>query len=172
MAYATDGSIGVGLATTTAGTTTDGVGALFTLGQKVIGNNGTEWIYVQAGAAITQYDCVLINKSNQAVPITSTLATQASGSSNHTVGFAQVAFADNDFGWVALKGAGISCRGVALASGDVRLFTTATAGVLGTSSAGVLINGVAFVTALVTGDTAEEIIASNPMNRTLTGLST
>ena len=51
--YVTSGMIGVDLDSVTAGTTTDGAGAKYTLGQRVSGNNNSEHIYVQAGAAIS-----------------------------------------------------------------------------------------------------------------------
>jgi len=170
MAYSQSGRIGVNLTETTAGTSTDGVNALFPLGTLDYGTDGTCWMYVQAGAAITQYDCVLINEDFQAVPITTTLATEASGSAGDFIGFAQVAFADNDLGWVALKGSNIQCRLSASCAADTMLYSTASAGVLDDASAGVLINGVVAVAA-VTAATNAEIIASNPVSRLATGLA-
>ena len=156
--------IGVSLSTVYTGTTTDGEDAPFALGTRVNGEDGTVWLFVQAEAAVTQYDCVIIDENFQIQAVTTTLATEASGDAGCMFGFAQVAFADNEFGWVATKGSNISCRGSASAgTADMMLYTTATAGVLSTVSAGVLINGVAFVTSA--SASAAEIIASNPVSR-------
>lgn len=164
MTFVTNGIIGIDLTDTPAGTTTDGYGAPLGLGTRVFGSDGTEWVYVQASGALTQYDCVLINEDYQAASATTTLATEASGDSGNLIGFAQVAFADNDFGWVAVKGANIQCRLALSCAADTMLYTTGTAGVLDDSSAGVLINGVVAVTG-VTAAAASEIIASNPVSR-------
>ena len=63
MAYVTDGTLGIDLAATTAGTTTDGADAKFTLGKRVTCTDGSVWVYVQAGAAITQYYTVAIDEN-------------------------------------------------------------------------------------------------------------
>ncbi len=170
MAFVTDGKIGVNLDLTTAGTTTDGVNALFSLGTRTTGTDNTEWVYAQAGAAITQYDAVLINEDFQAVPMTTTLATEASGSAGDFVAFAQVAFNDNDLGWFATKGSNIRARLSASCAADTMLYSTASAGVLDDASAGVLINGVVSVTT-ITAATNAEIIASNPLSRLVAGLA-
>jgi hypothetical protein len=170
MAFITSGLIGHNLAATVAGTTTNGAGAPIALGTRALGNDGTEWVFVQAGAAITQYDCVLIDEDYQAQPITSTLATEADTSSGDLIGFAQVAFSDNDFGWVAVKGSNIRARLAASCVAHTMLYTTGTAGVLDDLSAGVLINGVVSCTT-ITAATNAEIIASNPVSRLAAGLA-
>jgi len=170
MAFLTSGMIGAKLDATTAGTTTAGAGAPIALGTRMLGNDGTEWVFVQANGAITQYDCVLIDEDYQAQPITSTLATEADTSSGDLLGFAQVAFADNDFGWVAVKGSNIRCRLSASCVAHTMLYTTASAGVLDDGSAGVLINGLVSATT-ITAATNAEIIASNPVSRLAAGLA-
>lgn len=100
MTYLTN-LAGVSLTTTTTGTTTDGEDAKFTLGTIGIGNDGSQWIYVQAGAAISQYAGVAINGAFQANPVTGALMTEGL-----QFGIAQVAFADNEFGWVCTRGSG------------------------------------------------------------------
>jgi len=78
--YATGGTIGASFDLRT--TSPD-----FSLGNTVIGNNDTVWIYVQAGEAVATGTCTVT---------TSTFAlTDAAG--NHT---ADVAFASGDYGWV------------------------------------------------------------------------
>lgn len=159
MTFPTTGMAGVSLSTTTAGTTTDGVGAKFELGTLVEANDGSRWMYVQAGAAITQYRTVAIDENAQAVHITTALAA-----AGHGVGFAQVAFADNDFGWVCVHATGnISIRLAASCAADVQLYTTATAGILDDTSASVtLIRGVVAVVAASNTASTREAIAIYP----------
>ncbi len=160
MAFVTGGVAGINLAETTDGTTTNGQNARFRLGQTVTGSDGSRWIYVQAAAAITQYDCVAIDEDYQATPMTKALAD-----AGHQPGFAQVAFDDNDFGWVAthLPGNG-SVRVAASCAADVQLYTTGNAGILDdTSASQTLIRGVVIVAAgTSSGASAREVMAVNP----------
>lgn len=163
MTYVTSGEIGIDLTATTAGTTTDGAGAKFALGKKVVGSDGTEWVYVQAGGAITAYDCVAIDENYQAIPVTS-----AAADDGHIPGFAQNAFSDNDFGWVATKGTNIKVRAASSCAADVPLRvgnTGISAGVVDDGSVTGRVNlvGVVLVTANPSATTsAYEIIATNP----------
>jgi len=131
-AFATTPLIGVNLGVTTTGTTTDGEGAAFALCTQVTGNDGFVWIYVQASGAITQYDYVCINNSFQTAKGTKALVDQGM-----EIGIAQVAFADNDFGWVLVKGTGSQYKVNVLISctASVLLSTTATAGYLDDTAA-------------------------------------
>lgn len=160
MTYATDGTLGVDLDATTAGTTTDGEDAVFPLGMIVTAPDGQEYMYVQAGSAITQYHTVSIDENYQAVPITTTL-----NNAGYRVGFAQVAFSDNDFGWVALRGSNISILVAASCNADVPLFATATAGVLDDAGATTTdkITGVVAIAGSTTGTAkAVEVLATWP----------
>lgn len=142
MAFVTSGQLGVDLTALTTGTTTDGANALFQLGTRVTATDGSEWLYVQAGEAITQYMWVSIDENFQAVK-----GTKALADAGHGVGFAQVAFSDNDLGWVCVNGPGnITVRVAAACAPDVQLYTTATAGILDdTSASQTLIRGVVIV---------------------------
>lgn len=89
-----------------------------------------EWMFVRAGAAITQYSFVLISNTF--------VATETSGASTivQHVGVAQVAAALNEYLWVwiggpAGGGVGKGVRGRIAASyvANTPLLTTATAGV-------------------------------------------
>lgn len=159
MANITSGLLGANLGATTAGTTTDGVGAKFALGTICTGSDGSVWQYVQAGAAITQYSWVAIDENFQAVMGTKTLAD-----AGHGVGFAQVAFADNDFGWVCTHAGGnISVRLLASCAADVQLYTSGTAGALDdTSGSQTLIRGVVAVVAATNTASTREAIAIYP----------
>lgn len=100
------------------------------VGTTSLGTNGTEWVYVKAAAAITQYDWVSIDKSFNATSGTKTLLDRLDTS----VGFAQVAFASADYGWVAIRGKGISVRVKGTTAVNTALYSTAVAGVLATST--------------------------------------
>jgi hypothetical protein len=159
MAFNTDGMIGVNFTQLTTGTTTDGAGAPMLLGTRVSGTDGSEWVLVQAGAAITQYSWVAIDENYQAVMGTKSLADVG-----HQVGFAQVAFADNDFGWVAVHAPGnITVRLLASCAADVQLYTSGTAGALDdTSASQTLIRGVVTIAASTATTSSRECIAVHP----------
>jgi hypothetical protein len=91
-----------------------------------------EFVFVQADGAIDQYAFVKIEADGQAAMLTTTNA----GSQGLLVGVAQVAFADNEYGWVWVGGvngggAGKGIRGKVAANYVAKnnLNTTATAGV-------------------------------------------
>lgn len=86
------------------------------------------YMYVQANGAIDQYDLVTLDADFQAVAGTTT----TSGARPTGCGIAQLAFADNEYGWVAIgpfpETAGIKVNTLTLCAADVKLYTTATAG--------------------------------------------
>lgn len=135
--FATSGAANVDLMNTS-------VDANFKIGTRVEGNDGTAWVYVQANGAIAQYDALGIDETWQAASLTKTMAD-----ADWLIGFAQVAFADNEYGWVALRGAGSNFKVNVLAScvADAQLYTTATAGKLDDDATSqTAINGVVIVT--------------------------
>lgn len=162
MAFVTDGMVGVDLTLTTpvpaiAGNN-DGIGGLYALGTRVTASDGSVWVYVQAEAAIAQYSWVAIDENFEAV-----LGTKALADAGHMVGFAQVAFADDDFGWVCVHGANISVRVLASCAADVQLYTSGTAGALDdTSGSQTLIRGVVLVAAATSTASTRECIANYP----------
>lgn len=105
--------------------------AKFKLGTVACGNGGTEWIYVQSTSAVTQYHCVSIDKDHKIRPITKALADV-----NPRVGFAQVAFAADEYGWVAMRGSDTNLKVLvkAACADFVDLYTSASAGVLDDTS--------------------------------------
>lgn len=152
MAFSTSGCLGVDLtATPTA--------AGFDLGTVVMGTDSTKWVYVQANGAITQYDAVGIDENYQAAALTKTLAD-----AGLQIGFAQVAFADNDYGWIALEGSNISVRVAPSCAADVALYTTGSSGVLDdTSASQTKIEGAVIVAAGTSAaNSAREVIATRP----------
>lgn len=160
MAYATDGTLGVNLTQLVAGTGTNSDrGNQIALGQRVIASDGSAWVYVHAGAAITQYSWVAIDENWEAV-----MGTKALADAGYQVGFAQVAFSDNDFGWVCVHGPGsINVRVLASCAADVQLYTTSTAGALDdTSASQTLLRGVVLVAAATNTASTRECIAVYP----------
>jgi hypothetical protein len=137
--------------------------AKFAKGTTVEGNNNSRWMYVQAQAAITQYDTVRVDASQNARSMTAALAAQAGD-----VAFAQIAFTTSDFGWVMLSGKP-TLRLFTACADDVPLYTTDTAGVLDDATAslshhqvmGVIANG----SASAGGITAVGCVASWPIIR-------
>ena len=154
MAFITSGCLGVDFtATPTA--------AEFDLGTCVMGTDGTEWVYVQASGAITQYDVVGIDENYQAAALTKAIADDG-----HAIGFAQVAFADNDYGWVATRGSNISANVLINCAADVALYTSGTAGNLDDDGSGqTKVDGVVAVAA-VTAAAETEVIATHPKSTT------
>jgi hypothetical protein len=134
----------------------------FALGTKVQGSDGTEWVYVQASGAITQYQFVGIDENFQAAALTKAMADDG-----WAVGAAQSAFADDDYGWVAIGGSNVSGNLLTLCAADVALYTSGTAGALDdTASSQTKIDGIVAVTGGVTGTTATEVIMISPRSTT------
>jgi len=169
MAYLTDGCIGVDLTSTTSGTTTDGEDAQFKLGQCATGTDGTEYVYVQAGEAISTTTSepyfLAIDENFQALKITKALAN-----AGHLLGVAPaVAISDNDFFWAILRGTNFNVRVMPSCAADTALWTTATAGRLDDTSGGshVRVSNVVIVTAASAstsaGNTVREAIIASRM---------
>lgn len=134
------------------------------VGTRVKGRDGQEYIYVQASGAITQYDVVAIDEDYTARAVTSALA-----GAGHMPGFAQVAFADNEYGWVALRGSNIKVRAASSCAADALLYVGCTGisnGVVDDASATgrVTLQGVVLAAANASSTTtALECIAHNPI---------
>lgn len=136
--------------------------AAFALGTTTKGSDGTEWVYVQANAAITQYRAVGIDENYQAALLTKAMVDDGWG-----IGFAQVAFADDDYGWVATKGSNINCWCLGSCAADVALYSSGTAGALDDDASGqTKVDGVVAVAAVATAAAATEIIATFPKSTT------
>jgi hypothetical protein len=137
-------------------------GGEFPLGAKITADNGQEFIYLHASAAVVQYDAVGYSESFEAAPLTDAMAADGWG-----VAFSQVAAADNDFFWAATKGSGIQCNLLGDTAVDADLWTTGAAGKLDDSSGtGTKIDGVVNVSATATATAARGIIATFPRSST------
>lgn len=116
---------------------------------------GNKWMYVQASGAIDKYDGVTVDEAGQATKL-----AKAGADDNHKVGVARVAFEDNDFGWVQVRGVleGVNVIGVSTTV-DLPLYTSGTAGVFSVTSttAQTLIHGMCATADA--GTTAEVAVA-------------
>ena len=78
-----------------------GTTQLFALGTHVLGTADSEWVYVQAATAVTLGKCVVINSAGTCAMASATDMVQGT---IQLLGFAQVAFAASDFGWIPIRG--------------------------------------------------------------------
>lgn len=100
-------------------------GKSFGLGDRHVAHDGKEYVYVQADGAVTAAGyVVVIDETYQAV-----MVSTSNDARGDLIGVALAAFADNDYGWVQVKGPA-SVRVAASAAANARLNTTATAGQL------------------------------------------
>lgn len=124
------------------------------LGTEARGQDGTKWVYIKAGSAVTQYMCVGIDKAYSANPV-----TKAMVDAGRQIGIAQVAFAINEYGWVATKGGNdhLRVRAKNACAPAVALYTTGTAGYLDdTSASQTLVNGIVLTDSATSSGAAEE----------------
>jgi hypothetical protein len=141
-------------------------GKQFELGSLVDGENATQWMFVKCAAAVKQFDCVVIDELFNATSV-----TNANSRYGYTTGYAQVAFAAGDVGWVALQGSGVQCRTKGVLRNSVFVCAPATAsgsaGVLRGSAAGRLrlagLRVVSTATGSGTGVRSPEIQARWPL---------
>lgn len=121
------------------------------------------FVYGQANGAIAAYAVVKIDDDGQVAELT----TAISGAEPTRVGAAQVAYADDEYGWFFVGpggglGKGIKAKVAASCAADVKIGTTATAGVIDDTYTD-LVQGVKAVTADGGAGSAVEIYATLPM---------
>lgn len=110
-----------------------GTSALFGLGDRGLNKTSAgvkEYMYVRANGAITGdgYTAVIDVSSFDATPIDTTVSAPGAGQ-GAPVGVARGAFADNDYGWVQIYGAGL-LRVAASCAAFTIINSTGTAGQL------------------------------------------
>lgn len=160
--------IGLDLTAVVTGTGTSfDQGNQFKLGTVVTAQDGQQWMYVHASAAITRYRFVGIDEDFEAASLTAAMVV-----AGWQIGLAEaVGAADNDFLWVSIKGANLTGSVGAGTVADIQLYTSATAGVLSDlalTSVGVsvatMVYGVVVVTAGITsaGANVEVMIGTYP----------
>jgi hypothetical protein len=155
--YVTDGKLSIKLGSTS--TTME-----HTLGSRTTGNNGTVWRYVKATVAVSAYDTVTFPNTWIIQPATPT--TVATGGN---VGFAQVAFAAGEYGWVCTEADKITVSVSATTTAAIQLYIATTSGKLSTTSSSGTLGGV-FVdatTSASTGVTLTTAIARAPHYKVL-----
>ena len=159
MAIVTSGIIGTDLAAKVAGTgSSSDEGNDSALGTCITATDGQQYEYVHASAAITQYDFVGIDENWEAAGLTAAMVDDG-----WSVGVAQVAFADNDLGWVSIKGHNLQGRVAVSCAEDVALRTTGSAGVIDDNTTGSLLDGIVVVaTNTVTATAAVEVLLTWP----------
>lgn len=138
--------------------------ALHNLGMTVTGTDGQTWLYGKTGSSITKYSYVTIDEDNVISE-----GTKAAVDDGHRIGFAQIAASAADkYMWVACQGSNITARTASGTTVDSALYTTATAGILGsTASSQTKIDGIVAVTAAsASAVTNVELIASYPKSTT------
>lgn len=96
----------------------------FAVGTVVRLSDGGEAVYVSATSTISQFNAVVIDVANGAVPVTTT-----NSANSKRIGFAQTSIASGWFGWVQTSG-NVKVSLAANCDDNVPLYTTATAGVL------------------------------------------
>lgn len=116
------------------------------------------FMYVQANGAVSQYQWVAIDEDSQAVAGTGTLANAM-----HRFGIAQVAFANDEYGWVAIEGSGLTATFDGTMSADVdNIWTSGTAGSLSATTSGAKLSGITLVTAVSTTGQTSTVLMTYP----------
>lgn len=91
---------------------------------RAFGEDGKEYLYVQADGAITANDVVLVDEDGQADQLDT---TNSAGALGDRVAVAPATFADNEYGWVQIYGACTANVGSSCAA-NTKLNSTGTAG--------------------------------------------
>lgn len=112
------------------------------LGTQATAQDGTIFQYVQADGAVSASDLVTITQSGQC-----SRATIANAMLGQQLGVAQIAAADNEYFWVAVKGNPLSVNVSATSTLNVALYIGTTSGHVSTTAGSATLAGVAFLTA-------------------------
>ena len=137
-----------------------GAAAEHALGTRVDGTDGTEWVYVRASAAFSQYDYVTIDETFRA-----TAGIKSRVDDGHAIAVAQAGFATGDYGWVATGGHGAALKVNVLprCAADRTLYTTNTAGMLDDTASGqTKIGGIVITSSNSTSPASRPAIISHP----------
>lgn len=134
---------------------------LFSLGTTTIDSNGSLWQYVDGGGTIAQYEYVKISTDGLFVATSLTTTTNPSTEPG-MVGCVQAAdgLTTSTYGWVIRSGYHTG-KFAASCVQDVKIYTTATAGVVDDAST-TLVNGLKLITT-ITSAAASPAFAVCPM---------
>lgn len=120
------------------------------LGDRVQGNRGSEWVFVQASATVTANMCVAINNSYKCTDITSALVA----SNAYFYGFAQFNNTQADAGdyfWALLKAdSGVGLRAASSVQANTFVYISATPGAFTSSVTSNAIMGIQVITSIGT----------------------
>lgn len=115
---------------------------VLTVGTRIITGDGKEYVYVQANGAIASAgQALFVDETFQAA-----LLSTSNDALGDSVAVAVGAMADNDYGWVQVKGPCVLQVGADCAA-NALLMTTATAGQLDDTATGVSVTGVVLTAA-------------------------
>jgi len=99
----------------------------FPLGTRAIAENGKEYTYVKAGAAIAAKEAVNFQLSALGFD---DVRKSAAAVDKFVLGLADTAFSSGDYGWVLTRGVGVTLLGSGVAAGDLLSTSGAAAGTL------------------------------------------
>lgn len=167
--------IGVNVDDVYTGATAANQASPYPLGTRVTGEDGCEYLLVQATETITTVTSG-VSKSPNAVAIDedyqASLMTTALALNNYELGFAPIgsvsAIAQYNYFWARVSGSNFNARVAASAAADTYLRTTITAGRLGTAStaSAVVFYGVVIVAAASAstsaGNSVREVLMTKP----------
>ena len=150
MAFGTSSKIGMNPnATTTTAT--------FGIGDRALGTQDTMWVYVQMNGAATTGMCCTINTGNTATPA---ITSAAQAAANSLIGFAQTAFADTEFGWLALNGNNVYIRVSGTTSCSQVMYIATTSGCIHPTSASSTLAGVVLIANTSATATNQAVLAN------------
>ena len=94
--------------------------ALFAPGTHVLGNQGTEWVYVQASTSISGNSFVAITTGSY----TAGMASCGDATNGSQLALSQTSISAQAFGWVAIRGVGLTawCNSSATAPTNIGVF--------------------------------------------------
>lgn len=101
--------------------------ALFAVGTHALGNSNSEWVYVQAQTTISSLSWVAINSTFSAGMAS---AADVVSGLNNTFGVANGQISASSYGWIAIRGNGLSALftgtgSLAASSGQLQLASSA-----------------------------------------------
>jgi hypothetical protein len=134
--------------------------AEFGLGDTAVAESGQKYMYVLSSGALAQYAAVCIDENFTGRAATTTLAAQA-----NSFGMAQIAFATDQYGWVAVNGHGLQVNCKDAVGPNDALYTSASVGVLtavASTGSPLLVSGLRSVASATSGGGATSVVATYP----------
>lgn len=145
--------------------------ALFALGTHALGSSDSEWLYVQAQTTISAQSWVAFNATFSAGMASATDVTSGLG-----IALANATISASSYGWVAIRGVGLSALftgtgSLGLQSGEMHLASSAgPTGVVYLGTVGTASCTLAGVSLVATATSSASGLGSNGANVTLVNL--